>query len=244
MIKTISNSIEKRICRRFGDKTRLLALIGSGNTDDFDQLSDLDYLLILDRFSAGDLQFIASIRDNVTKKYKIPIDIKPYTTAEFKVSKKYPIGILHAWMQQMILDGNISIIYQNKIKFAREKADKQLNTIIPMNYFIDKMRKYLSLEKVHLRGKLKTPDIEDTFKVLSSCCFCIAKFFLFYKGIMAFSRSEIIGGMKKIRGDHRMLTILNNMRTSKKYHLSNKMKNEILYFSESLYLSVLKDVDK
>lgn len=244
MIKMISNSIEKNIRRRFGDKTRLLVLIGSGNTDDFDSLSDLDYLLILDRFSAEDLQFIASIRDNVTKKYKIQIDIKPYTTTEFKASEKYPIGILHAWTQQMILDGRISIIYQDKIKFERKKVDKKSSMIIPMNYFIDKLRKYLSIEKVYLRGKVKIPGRRDTFKVLSSCCFCIAKFFLYYKGIMAFSHSEIIEGMKKIRADYRMLTILNTMRKSKKYRLSDKMKNEILYFAESLYQSVLKDVDK
>lgn len=244
MIKTISNSIEKSIRRRFGDKTRLLALIGSGNTDDFDSLSDLDYLLILDRFSAEDLQFIASIRDNVTKKYKIQIDIKTYTTTEFKASKKYQIGILHAWTQQMILDGKISIIYQNKINVERKKVDKKSRMIIPMSYFIDKLRKYLSIEKVYLRGKVKTPDEKDTFKVLSSCCFCIAKFFLYCQGTMAFSRSEIIGGMKKIKTDYRMLTILDTMRKSKKYRLSNKMKNEILCFAESLYQSVLKDVDK
>lgn len=181
MIKTISNSIKRKIIRRFGNKTRLLALIGSGNSDDFDSLSDLDYLLILDSFSTDDLRFIAAVRDEIAKKNQIPIDIKAYTIPEWIASEKYPIGILHAWTIQMMIDGKITIIFQDKIILKEKKMDIRLSTVIAMNYFMDKLRKYLSVEKVYLRGKIKKPNNTDSFKVLTSCCFCIAKFFLFLR---------------------------------------------------------------
>ena len=79
IIKMISHSVTKEVIKQFGKKVRLIALIGSGNTDDFDLLSDIDYVLVLDSFSADDLKFISSLRDELSAKNDIPIDIKLYT---------------------------------------------------------------------------------------------------------------------------------------------------------------------
>lgn len=238
----ISHSVTKEVIKQFGKKVRLIALIGSGNTDDFDLLSDIDYVLVLDSFSADDLKFISSLRDELSAKNDIPIDIKLYTVLELKAAKKYPIGVFHAWTLHMILKDRISIFYQNKIKLSPFNGDERLSAIISVNYFIDKLKKYLSIEKTYLRGKITIPNNKEAFKVINSCCFCIAKFFLYYEGVSVFSRGEIINGIRKMKISPKILVDLDNFRKSKKYEINRKTRNKIVEFCNLLYSRLLKEV--
>jgi len=188
-----------------GNNLKAIFMFGSGNNKyEFIQgLSDLDFIYILEKIDYNELQLLKSIRINATELYKTKIDIKPFTTSEFKASikEKGSFEFFTGWGLEMIKSGKQKCLYNSgdinlnyNINSDRIKKD----ALDRAHYYITKLRKiFYSNEKRILRGQITNLDELDILKITSSAIKNVLTFSLAYRGIITDSYEEIIKYIKK-----------------------------------------------
>ena len=222
-----------------------IIMFGSGNnlTDFIEGLSDLDFIYILENINIDTLKQISFIRESLTNKYNIQIDIKPFTASEFKASLKGKgsFEFFTGWGLKAIKLGEQRCLYDSgKFKLNYNLTEERLkkDSLDRAHYYITKLRKiFYSNKKILLRGEEKQLDEQDKLKLISSSIKNVLVFCLAYKGIFVNSYSDVLKYSKEIFGDVSVIEYLFNLKKKKIYN--SEIISDSYNFIEILYKEMI-----
>ena len=189
---------------KLDESLKAIFMFGSGNQlrDFIPDLSDLDFLFILNKVDYATLQKIESIRTILSKKLDIKVDIKPFTIDEFINGLKGKDGFefFTGWGLEMMKRGNQKCIYNSgeiSLNFIVEPSRIKKDALTRAHYYITKLRKTLSSNRARLlRGEYKSLDNLDTLKIVVSSIKNVLTFCLAYQAIIVSDYNEVVAQSK------------------------------------------------
>ena len=202
-------------------------LFGSGNTSDFHkELSDLDFIYILNHIDYATLGTISLLRKKGFESTNYKVDIKPFTLTEFKagIAGKGTFEFFNGWGLEMIKQGHQKCLYKTNDISLDYKIDTyrlKLDSLERAHYYITKLRKILgSDDSTILRGEIKTLTTQDLLKISTSAIKNVLTFCLAHEGKLAYLTQDVINQSKTQFGNIDSITKLMNQKNNQDFQIS------------------------
>lgn len=202
-LKKIKSGLERIVedsIERLGSNLQAIFMFGSGNhEEDFiPNLSDLDFIYILENLDFEVLKSISLVRQEANQNLEIKVDIKPFTKAEFLhgIEGKSSFEFFTGWGLKMIELGQQKCLYQSEnldYELSIDSERLRKDALERAHYYMTKLRKiYSSNDAFLLRGENKSLDNLDYLKLVSSSIKNVLTFCLAYNGVIVNRYDEVL----------------------------------------------------
>jgi hypothetical protein len=221
-LDTLATQYAIDLVKKLKSNLLMVSTIGSANlVEDFiPGLSDIDFIIILEKTDFLSLNTIFDITTNHQETSKILLDVRVYSKYEAEsIVKIGALDALNPWIESRIKEGRFKT-YFRKGDYALPTINKRKEgLVLSMQFFMNKLRRYLHTRGFYLRGANVMPTDAELKKTVIGSCFCISKFYLEMHGIRAVTQKEIINQMKKITKSDTLVHMYTLKRTEGKIGL-------------------------
>jgi hypothetical protein len=230
------------VVKQLSENAVMISTIGSANLDEdfITNLSDIDIIIILENTDFQSLNTIYDVTTDHQEKGGILLDVRIYSRNEASsIARLGAIDALNPWTEERIREGHFKTYYKKEEYFLPTIIMRKEGLVLSMQFFMNKLRRYLHTRGFYLRGVNVKPTDSELKKTIIGSCFCIAKFYLELHGIKAVTQKTIIKQMMNFKNTQTLTRMYDLKRSSSS--VDTNIIKEAYEFCSSMYDETMKE---